>query len=112
MLLARPELQTAGVLDQARLYFADFRPPEHNYEDVTLADELRSVDTGLRDYYCFVLLDFVTADPEIRSEALRAAMQLAARLGLKDRFSELAQDELGVRKKQLEKLEQEAPPKA
>ncbi len=108
VLLARPELQTAAILDHARLYFADFRSPERTYEDVALADELCGVDAGLRDYYCFVLLDIVTADRAIQNEALRAALQLAGRLGLKDRFSELAQDELGVRKKQLEKLDPEA----
>jgi hypothetical protein len=108
VLLARPELQTAAMLDHARLYFADFRPPERSYEDVSLAGELQGVDAGLRDYYCFVLVDFVSADRAAQSEALRAALHLATRLGLVERFAELVQEELGVRKKQLEKLEAEA----
>jgi hypothetical protein len=105
VLLARRELQTAAVLDHARQYFPDFRPPDRAYEDLTLADELQAAGAGAADYCCYMLLDFVSADRTIQDEALRAALEVAGRLGLKDRFSELAQDELGVRKKQLERLE-------
>ena len=112
VLLAPPWFQTAAVLDHARLYFADFHPAERTYEDVTLIDELRGAAAGLRDYYCFVLLDFVSANRAIQNEAVRAALQLAERLGWKERFAELLQEELGLRKKQLEKLSETVEPPA
>ena len=43
-------------------------------------------------------------DAAIRDAALPAALSVAARLRLKDRFAELARDELGIDSKELEKL--------
>jgi Zn-dependent protease with chaperone function len=98
---------TPAILAHARLYFEDFSPPAHSYEDITLAGDLQTRDAVLRDYYCFLMLDFVTADRELRTPALAAALQLAERLGFKDRFAQLALDELRMRKKQFEKIDQE-----
>ena len=57
--------QTAAVLGHARLFFDDFQPvpPKANRS----LDDLKFSDPKLRDYLCFVLLDFVTADPELET---------------------------------------------
>lgn len=102
-LLAAEWFHTPAVLAHARAFFGDYQPPEHAYEDVTLAHEIRASDASLRDYCCYVLLDFVAADRELRDRALPAATQLAGTLGLKERFTELAQDELRLRKKARDK---------
>jgi Zn-dependent protease with chaperone function len=106
-LLGPKWFHTASVLAHARLYFEDFQPPARSFEDITLADDLQTDDAALRDYYCFVLLDFVTADRDLQPHSLAAALQLAERLGWKERFAELALDELRLRKKQLEKIDQD-----
>jgi len=54
-----------------------------------------------------VLLDFVTADRELDDLPLAAALALSERLGLRDRFVTLVQQELRLRKKQFEKIDQE-----
>jgi hypothetical protein len=74
-------------------------------EDPALADDLRTADAAMQDYYCFVLLDFVTADRDLEELPLAAALGLSEKLGLRDRFAEIAQRELRLRKKQLEKID-------
>jgi Zn-dependent protease with chaperone function len=99
--------QTELVLAHARLFFDDFVPPDVHEEDPSLADAIRSEDQAMRDYYCYVLLDFATADRDLEELPLAAALSLAEKLGLKERFSEIAKKELRLRVKQLETLDQE-----
>jgi hypothetical protein len=61
----------------------------------------------MQDYYGYVLLDFVTADRDLEELPLAAALVLAEKLGLKDRFTEIAKRELRLRKKQLETIDQD-----
>ncbi len=121
--LLRPRwLRTEATLAHARLFFDDFRadgagppidaavgtgePPPG--ADGPLAEELKTDDETLRDYYCYVLLDFAVADRDLEETPLAAAMVLADELGLGERFSQLAAGELNLRKKQFEALRAQA----
>ncbi len=97
--------QSESVLAHAKLYFNDFEPSGKS--DPTLAKDLKIEHSSMRDYYCFVLLDFVTTDRELEELPLAAALILSEQLGFKDRFCELARRELRLRKKQLEKIDKE-----
>ena len=99
-LLSARCLQTESLLAHARLFFDDYTPPAEPLGDPTLAAELQTDDPALRDYYCYVLLDFVTADRELEDLPLAAALGLAEQMGWHDRLSELVLEELRVRKKQ------------
>jgi hypothetical protein len=61
----------------------------------------------MQDYYCYVLLDFVAADRELEELPLAAALALSEKLGLKDRFAEIARKELRLRKNQFETIDQD-----
>jgi len=52
-------------------------------------------------------LDFVTADRDLEELPLALALVQAEKLGLKDRFTEIAKRELRLRKKQLETIDQD-----
>ena len=106
-LLWRRWMQTEPVLAHACLFFEDYVPPEDLLEDPALAEELRTDDQPMQDYYGYVLLDFVTADRDLEELPLAAALVLAEKLGLKDRFTEIAKRELRLRKKQLETIDQD-----
>jgi Zn-dependent protease with chaperone function len=106
-LLSRRWMQTEPVLAHACLFFEDYVPPEDLLEDPALAEELRTDDQPMQDYYGYVLLDFVTADRDLEELPLAAALVLAEKLGLKDRFTEIAKRELRLRKKQLETIDQD-----
>jgi Zn-dependent protease with chaperone function len=107
VLLSRRWMQTEPVLAHARLFFDDYVPPEDLLEDSTLAEDLRTDDPPMQDYYGYVLLDFVTADRDLEELPLAAALTLAEKLGLKDRFAEIVKRELRLRKKQLETIDRD-----
>jgi Zn-dependent protease with chaperone function len=107
VLLSRRWFQTEPVLAHARLFFDDYLPPEARLEDPALAEDLRSDDLPTQDYYGYVLLDFATADRDLEELPLAAAILLAEKLNIKDRFGEIARRELRLRKKQFETLDQD-----
>lgn len=106
-LLCHKWFQTDVVLGHARLYFEDYVPPPAELKDDQLAQHVRIEPASLRDYFCFVLLDFVSADRELDEAPLAAALILAEQLQIKPRFIELARQELRLRKNQLEKIDQD-----
>lgn len=107
VLLSRRWMQTELVLAHARLFFDDYVPPEDILDDPSLAEDLRTDDRPMQDYFGYVLLDFVAADHDLEELPLAAALLLAERVGLKDRFAEIAKRELRLRKKQFETIDQE-----
>jgi Zn-dependent protease with chaperone function len=107
VLLSHRWIQTEPVLAHARLFFEEYVPPENPLEDPALAQDLRTDDRPMQDYYCYVLLDFVTSDRDLEELPLAASMVLAETLGLKERLIEIAKRELRLRKKQLETIDQD-----
>lgn len=107
VLLARPWLQTEAMLGHARLFFEDFTPPRAGHVDEALTADLRSGDQSLIDYYCYLLLDFVTADRDLEESPLAAALLLAESLQFKPRLLELVRKELKLRKTQLDKIDKQ-----
>lgn len=105
--LNRKWMQTEPVLAHARLFFDDYVPAGRPADDRDLAEAIKTQDKPLQDYYCYVLLDFVTADRDLEEMPLAAALVLTDKLGLKDRFMEIAKRELRLRKKQLNRLDQQ-----
>jgi len=100
-------MQTELVLAHARLFVEDYVPPEELCDDPALAEDIRTDDLPMQDFYAYVLLDFVTADRDLEELPLAAALSLAEDLRLKDRFTEIAKRELRLRKKQLETIDQD-----
>jgi peptidase M48-like protein len=105
--LLRPRwFQTDVVLAHARLFFDDFRAA--TADDATLLDDLRFTDGRLRDYVCYLLLDFAAADAELDDLPLAATLGWSQRLGLDGPFEKLVVKELGVKPRALKKLTQQA----
>jgi Zn-dependent protease with chaperone function len=104
-LLWRRWFQTDPVLAHARLFFEDYAPPAESPSSAELAQLVRVEPSSLRDYYCFVLLDFASADRDLDEAPLAAALSVAESLGIQSRLMELARQELRLRKSQLEKVD-------
>lgn len=105
LLLSHKWFQTDPVLGHARLYFDDYSPPTNALTDPQLAADIRLETKSSRDYFCYVLLDFVSADHDLDEPSLAAALQVAEELSIKERFIELARQELRLRKNQIEKVD-------
>jgi Zn-dependent protease with chaperone function len=106
--LAPEWFHSEPVLAHARLFFEDFAVGGTPPDETALLEELKNCDPGLREYYGYVLLDFVTVDRELSNTALPSALALARQFDFAGRFAEIAQKELGLGKKQMNKMEREA----
>jgi hypothetical protein len=93
-------MRSDAALAHARLYFPDFGPAADARDD-GLTSELATAHASVRDYCCFVMLDFAAVDPTLEDLPLAHVMQLAERMRLRERLEELANRELRVSKKAL-----------
>jgi hypothetical protein len=107
-LLAEPWFRSEQVLAHARMFFDDLRVPK----DAPCEDDLKPIleveDEKLAQYFCYVLLDFVSCDRELEGPALGLALVLCRRLGLEKNFRPIATKELKLKKRQFDQLEQDA----
>jgi hypothetical protein len=105
--LLRPSwFQSPPALAHARAFFPDFAPASTS--DETLTPELRSSDAAMREYLCYLLLDFAVIDRDLEDVPLAAALDWSDRLEIAEQFEKLALKELGIGKRQLNKLKKEA----
>lgn len=102
--------RSESVMAHARLLFHDLVPSSAADTACTLqlSEFLSSCDTALREYFCYLLLDFAAIDPELEDLPLAAALDWSQRLGLVEQFEPLVVKELGLNKRQLSKLKKDA----
>jgi hypothetical protein len=106
--LAPAWFHSEAALAHARLFFEDFTAEQTPPDEAALVEELKNCEASLREYYAYVLLDFVAVDRELSNTALAAALVLTRKFDFAERFMEIAQKELGLSKKQLSKIERDA----
>lgn len=103
-----PWTRTDLLLAHARLFFDGYKVPERpsvGEEAVSgLKKWIAGRDASLRDYCCYVLLDFASADRELEPAPLAHALEIADRVGLAGRLQELAAKEFRLRKRQVEQI--------
>ena len=100
-------IRTDAVLAHAKLFFHDYVAPSTAAEDPTLTETLQQADDTVRDYACYVLLDFVTSDRDLEEFPLAAALALSEKLDIKKRFVDLARKELRMRKTQIDNVDRD-----
>ena len=99
-------IQTPAVLGHAKLFFDNFQPATTR-EAAALAG-LKCTEAKLREYYCYLLLDFVTADPDLDDMPLAAALELSRQLELDAQFEKFAAKELKLKVRDVRKLKEQA----
>lgn len=104
--------QTDPVLGHARLFFPDFAFGRADHRDDELVAALADLAPPMRDYFCYLLLDFAAIDPELEDEAIKSAFRLAQRVDWAERLEALLVKELKLKKKEARRLRDEsaAPP--
>jgi len=98
--------QTPAVLGHAKLFFDDFQPAA--VRDGSALERLKFSEPKLREYLCYVLMDFVTADPELDDMPLAAALDLSRQMDLEAPFEKLAAKELKMKVRDVRKLKEQA----
>jgi len=105
--LLRPKwFQTQATLGHAKLFFDDFRPG--NGDARLPLDDLTALDSKLREYICYVLLDFAKADPDLDEMPLAAALELTRVLEWDAQFEKLAAKELKLRVRDVRRIKEQA----
>jgi hypothetical protein len=112
--LAPKWFQTEPVLGHARMFFEDFKPLRQEgvgsfEKDAKDLAARAADDKRLRNYLCYLLLDFVVADPELNDTPLAAALQFSNRLGIEADFERVASKELKLKARDLARIKKEAP---
>lgn len=100
-------LRTEKVLAHAGMFFPsglDEPGPDLN----GFKNRWLSGHEKIRDYFCFLLLDFAVVDPELDQNALAVSFLTAEELDLGDRFEELARKELKLLKRDTTKIREGA----
>ena len=98
--------QTPAILGHAKLFFDDFEPARRGGS--LLPDELKSGDARLREYICYVLLDFTKADPDLDDMPLAAALELSRQLEMDEQFEKLAARELKMKLRDVRRIKEQA----
>ncbi|HEX3624098.1 MAG TPA: M48 family metalloprotease [Verrucomicrobiae bacterium] len=118
--LLRPRwFQTPAVLGHAKLYFDDFVEQSRAREQAAdpsltvgspsdVPADLKFTDAKLREYFCYVLLDFAKVDPNLDDMPLTATLHLSQQLELDAQFEKLAAKELGLKIRDMKKLKEHA----
>ncbi|PWU14825.1 MAG: hydrolase [Verrucomicrobia bacterium] len=105
--LLRPKwFQTPATLGHAKLFFGDFRPANSN--NSSLGEELKFSDAKLREYLCYVLLDFAKADLDLEEMPLAAALELSRQLEFDAQFEKLAAKELKMKARDVRRIKEQA----
>jgi hypothetical protein len=98
--------QTPAVLGHAKLYFNDFQAAVGQVSFVP--DGLILTDARLREYLCYVLLDFAKVDPDLDDMPLAATLHLSQQLELDGQFEKLAAKELKLKVRDVKRIKEQA----
>lgn len=105
-IILRPRwMRTDSVLAHAKMFFDDIRPGSEELK----VEQWKLSDPKLREYFCYLLLDFAVADPELEEMPLMAALEITNQLEWEKVFDKLATKELKVKAKDLKRLREQAP---
>ena len=101
--------RTRLTLNHAGLFYSGNDLPESAQQSVESLDrQIRSASESMREYACYLLLDFSMCDSQIKEVALAQALEWAQRWGCESLFQEIARRELRLRKSQVDALLNEA----
>jgi hypothetical protein len=98
--------QTATVLGHAKQFFSDFKTAAKN--DLSPVNAPIPGETMVREYCCFLLLDFVTIDPDLNEIPLAAAIDFARQLELDELFEKIAVKELKMKARDFRRLKEQS----
>lgn len=100
--------QTPAVLGHAKLFFPDFHPVNGAGNNKPVGAGFNLGDPKTRDYVCYLLLDFVKADPDLDDMPLAAALDVSRKMELEAQFEKLAAKELKMKVNDLRRIKNQA----
>lgn len=105
--LREPWLRTERVVGHAAHFFKNGMD-EDAVKPEQVQDDWDEVDAKMRDYGCYLLMDFAAVDPDLGECGLAAAFVTAEALGWGDRLETLARKELKLLKRDTTRIREGA----
>lgn len=100
--------RTTPVMSQARQFFPDFIMDETALVTEDILSTISDLDGSVKEYLCYLLLDFVLVDARLELVPFGWAFQFAEELLLKGPFDALVKKELKLSDKKLQQHRQKA----
>lgn len=100
--------QSPLVLSHATQFFADFRRNPDVIMEMEFRERVEEAHSSVKDYLCYLLLDFAMLDAGLEEIPFGWAYQLSEDLGIKDAFDEIVIKELKLSNKRLQQHKQSA----
>jgi hypothetical protein len=94
--------QSVLVMSQARQFFNDFTLDEKARINTAFVDKVRTAHDSVKEYLCFLLLDFVMVDASLEAVPFGWAFQFAEDVALKEAFEAIVKKELSFSDKKLQ----------
>lgn len=99
-------IQSSLVISQARQYFTDFSWADAVMLEADFRHKVTTAHASVKEYACYILLDFTMVDPALEDVPTGWAFQFAEDLGLKETFDDVMKRELKFSDKKLQQHKQ------
>lgn len=94
-LIVRPKwINTAAVMNLCTKYFRDFSKVENIESVESLAEQIEEPHHSIKDFVCYVLLDFARIDSDLEGLGLGHTLQIAELLSMSSEYEKIIRKEL------------------
>ena len=102
-LLLKPKwFQTVLTQSQLKQFSKDFKLDEQAVLEEKLVNEISDAHSSIKDYLCYLMIDFILIDPALEIVPFGWAFQFAEDIKLKDAFDAIIKKELKFSDKKLQ----------
>jgi hypothetical protein len=104
-IITKPKwIRTEMVFAHCRQYYPHFAYNDSLFLDSELKEMIQKADDTIREYFCFVLLDFALIDSSLESAPIGHILQIAEELEIQKTLKQLLKKELKLTAKAMETL--------
>lgn len=100
--------RTSAVVSQASQFFPDFAADDELLISPELVEQIETSHISIKEYLCYLMLDFILVDPALEIVPLGWGFQFAEDLHLKNIFDELVTREFKYSGKKLQQHKQKS----
>lgn len=101
-------MRTEQVQSHCRQYFPHFSYNDEVRIDADLKDVITKADDTIREYFCYILLDFALVDSSLESAPLGHSLLISEEIGIQKTLKQLLKKELKLTVKSMDALLQKA----
>ena len=101
-------MASSGVLNLAAQYFQDFYREPEVISLKALGEEIEKTRDSVKNYICYILLDFAKVDPDLENAPLAYTLEISELLGIGTEHEKLLRKELKLTVREFKVLQEQA----